>query len=86
MTYMKTVQFSKPATASSIYVQNSSTPLTLDVQFQMSPPLQMRTNQFKESIIQGWLLYVTRSFLQVGFRFQYQLINLALLFFWLIFI
>ena len=26
---------------------------------------------------QGWLSYIIRSFLQVGFRFQYQLINLA---------
>ena len=43
-------------------------------------PLQMITNQlkeFKENIIQGWRLYVIRSFLQVNFRFQYQLINLV---------
>ena len=37
----------------------------------------MITNQLKENIIQGCLLYVIRSFLQVGFRFQYQLINLV---------
>ena len=43
------------------------------------PPLQMITNQLKETM-QGWLLYVIRSFLHVGFRFQYQLINLAWLF------
>ena len=42
---------------------------------------QMITNQLKKSIIQEWLLYVIRSFLQVGFRFQYQLINLV----WLLF-
>ena len=41
------------------------------------PPLQMITNQLKENIIQGWLLYVTRFCLQVGFRFQYQLVNLV---------
>ena len=41
------------------------------------PPLQMITNQLKRNIILGWLLYVLRSFLQVGFRFHYQLINLA---------
>ena len=35
----------------------------------------MITNQLKENIILGWLLYIVRSFLQVGFRFQYQLIN-----------
>ena len=40
-------------------------------------PLYMLTNQLKENIIQGWLLYVIKSFLQVGFCFQYQLINLA---------
>ena len=32
-------------------------------------PLQMITNQFKENMIQGWLLYVVRSFLHVNFRF-----------------
>ena len=39
--------------------------------------LQMITNQLKESIIQGWLLYIIRTFLQVSFRFQYQSINLV---------
>ena len=76
MTSMKIVQFSRPPTLLCIYVQNSSTPLALDVQFQTKPP-----NQLKEIIIQGWLLYVIRCFLQFGFRFQYQLINLVLLFF-----
>ena len=65
----------------SIYAQNSSIPLTLDVRFQtnLPPPLQMITNQnqLKENIIQGWLLRVIRSFFQVGFRFQYQLSNLV---------
>ena len=42
-----------------------------------SSPLQMITNELKEYIIQGWLLYVIRSFFQVSFRFQYQLINLV---------
>ena len=43
----------------SIYVRNSSTPLTLDVQFQTNHPLlQMMTNQLKENLIQGWLLNV----------------------------
>ena len=41
------------------------------------PPSLMITNQLKEHIIQRGLLYVIRSFLQVGFRFQYQLINLS---------
>ena len=53
-------------------------PLTLDVQFQTSlVPLQMITNQQIENIIQGCLLYVIRSFLEVGFYFQYKLINLV---------
>ena len=53
--------------------------MTLDVQFQTnSPPLHMITNQLKENTILGWLLYVIRPFLQVGFRFQYQFnINLV---------
>ena len=45
--------------------------------FKWTPPLQMKTNQLNENIIQGWLLYVIGSFLQVGFRFHYQLINLV---------
>ena len=65
----------------SIYVQNSSTPLTLDVQCQTNPPtpLQMTTNQLKENISQGWLLHAINYFFQVGFRFQYQLINIVCL-------
>ena len=42
-----------------------------------APLLQMITNQLKLRIIQGLLLYVIRSFFQVGFRFQYQLINIV---------
>ena len=69
----------------SSYVQNSSTLLTLDIQFKHPPPpppalslpFQMITNQLKEDIIQGGLLYVIRSFLRVGFCFKYQLINLV---------
>ena len=48
--------------------------------------LQMITNQLKEMIIQGGVLYIVRSFLQVDFYFQYQLIDLVRLsfdFFWL---
>ena len=69
----------RPPTLLFIYVQNSSSPLTVDVQFQTNPssPLQVITNQLKPNIIQEWPLYVTSSFPQVGFRFQYQLINLV---------
>ena len=46
------------------------------------PPLQMKTNRLKENILQqGWLLHVIRSFLQIDFRFQHQLINLVWLYF-----
>ena len=42
------------------------------------PFLSRNDNQsIKENIIQGWLLYVIRPFLQVCFGFQYQLINLV---------
>ena len=73
----KLSNFQDPTPPLSIYVQNSSTPLTFDVQFQTNPPLHMIFNRLKEVIIQGLLLYVIRSFLQVGVRFQYQFINLA---------
>ena len=81
MASMKIVQFSRPPLSLSSYVQNSSTILTLDVQFQTtSSPhlsLQIIANQLKENIIQEWLLYIIRSFIQVGFWFQFQLINLV---------
>ena len=40
-------------------------------------PLQMIAAQLTENIIQVWLLYLIRPFLQVDFRFQYQLIDLV---------
>ena len=70
--------FQDPLPPLPLYVQNSSTPLMFDVKFQIpSPHLLMITNQLKENIIQGWLLYVIKSYLQVGLPFQYQNINLA---------
>ena len=53
LTSMRIVQLSRSLPSLSIYVENSSTSLTLDVQFQMNPPLQMATNQLKENIIHG---------------------------------
>ena len=74
----KLPNFQKPLPPLPIYVQNSSTPLTLDVQFQMNfPPFQKITNLLKENIIQEWTLYNIRFFFLVGFRFRYQLINLV---------
>ena len=63
MTCMKIVQFSRPPT-----------PNHLSSKF--FHPLDTGCFQLKENIIQGRLLYVIRSFLQVGFCFQYQPINL----------
>ena len=57
----------------SIYVQNSSTPLTLDVQFQPtppSPPLQMINNQLKENITQGWLCMLSGPCSRSAFVFN----------------
>ena len=45
--------------------------------FKWTTPLQIITSQLKENIIQGWLLYAIKSFLQVGYRFQYQFIILS---------
>ena len=45
MTSMKIVRFSIPSTPLSIYFQNSSTPLTLDVQFQPPPPHPSPSNE-----------------------------------------
>ena len=72
--------FQDPQPPLSIYVQNSSTSLTLDVQFQPTPTLTSpNDNQLiKRKYNPRWLLYVIRSFLQVGFRFQYQFILLKL--------
>ena len=66
---------SYPPCPSTSKILPSPWPWTSNIQFQTNSPLQMITNQLKESIIWRWLLYVIRSFLQVGFRCQYQLIN-----------
>ena len=75
----KLSNFQDPPPFLFIYVQNFFTPLTMDIQFHptRSPSIQIIANQLKENIIQGWLLYVIRLFLQVSFRFQYQLINVV---------
>ena len=71
MTSMKIIQFSRPPTPLVHLPPKFFHPLDLGRPFPnatTSPPLQMITNQWKENIIQGWLLYVIRSFFQVGFR------------------
>ena len=76
MTSMKIVQFSRPPTPL-VHLRPKffHPPWPWTSNFKWTPPLQMMTNQLKENIIQGWLLYVIRSFLYFGSRFQYQLIN-----------
>ena len=63
------------------YVQNSSTPLILDVEFQTNPPLPlsllMITGQSKEKHNPRMTYMFIRSFPQVSFRFQYQIIDLV---------
>ena len=79
MTSMKIVQFSRPPTPF-VHLRPKFFHL-LDLGRSISneppslPPLQTISNQLKENIILGWLLYVVKSFFQVSFRFQYQLIN-----------
>ena len=54
MTSMQTFQLLRPPLPPlSIRVQNSSTSLTLGVQYQINPPLQMIISQLKVNIIQG---------------------------------
>ena len=79
MTSMKIVQFSRPPLPPLVHLRPKfSHPLHLNFKRTSSPPfLQMVTSELKENIIQGWLSYVIRSFLQVGFRFQYQLVHLV---------
>ena len=79
MTSMKTVQFSWPPTCLVQLRPKFFHPLDFarPISNEPSPPLQMIINQLNENIIQGWLLYVVRFFLQVGIRFQYQLIDLV---------
>ena len=73
--------FQDPSLPLSSYVLNFYTRLTLDIQFQTNTPPSPNdnqiTNHWKENIIQGWLLYIIRTFLQVRFCFHYQLINLV---------
>ena len=77
----KLYNFQDPLTPLPIYVQNSSIPLNLNLQFQTIPlpslaSLQMITNQLKENIIQAWLLQVIRSFFQINFCFQHNSLTL----------
>ena len=81
MTSMKIGQFSRPPHPSCPATSKILPPPWLwTSNFKRNPlplPLQIMTNQLKENIIQGWLLHDIRSFLQVGFCSQYQLINLV---------
>ena len=79
MTTMKILQFSRASTPLVHLCAKFFHPLDLARPISNEPPtpLQMITNQLNENIIQGWLLYVIKPYVQVGFRFQYELINLV---------
>ena len=75
----KMVQFSVPLHLHSLCPPTSKIlppPWSSTSNFKRILRFQMIANQLKENKTQGWLLYAIRSFLQVGFRFQSQLINL----------
>ena len=80
----KLLIFQDPPPPLSIYVENSSTPSTLDVQLETNPhplyppPPSPNDNQsIKIKHNPRMTIQVVRSFLQVGFRFQHQLVNLG---------
>ena len=88
---MKIVRFLRPSTPLSIYVQKSSTPLILDVQFRTNTPYTHTPPTPPPSpspppphhrpplqIITSQLKEnMIHGWFQFGFHFQYQLINLA---------
>ena len=72
---MKVGQFSRPPTLLIQLRSKCFRPLVIGRPVSNDPlPLPIITNQLKENLIQGWLLHVIRSFLQVGLCSQYQLI------------
>ena len=80
MTSMKIVQFSRSPSplvplVSLAYILPTPFPWTSNLKRNPLPPSPKY--QLKENSLQRWLLYVIRPFLQVGFCFQYQLINLV---------
>ena len=77
VTSVKVVQCSRPPNPFVHLRPKFFHPLELGRPISNKPHHQMITNQLKENIIQGWLLYVIRSFFQADFRFQSQLINLV---------
>ena len=78
MTPMKLVQFSRPPTAfDHLRPKFFHPPRPWKANFKWTPLPSPNDDQLKENIIQGGLLHVIRSFLQVSFCFQYQLINLV---------
>ena len=81
MTSMKTVKVLRTLTPLVHPRPKFFSPFNLWRSISKKPSRQMITNQVKENIIQGWLLFVLRSFFLAGFCFQYQLINFDWLYF-----
>ena len=77
MTSMKIVKFSRPPPPCPCTSKIPPPSWPWMSNSKRTPLLQMINSQLKGNIIQRWLLYVIRSFFQVGFRFQYKLINLV---------
>ena len=86
MTSMKIVQFSRHPTLLTQLRPKFFHPLDLGRPISNDPLLSLTDNQqIKRKDNPRMTLYVIKSFLQVGFRFQYQLITLVWLpidFFW----
>ena len=78
MASMKIVQFLRPPTPLVHLRPEFFHPLHVRRPISKEPFPSPNDNQsIKRKLNPRWLLYVIRPFLQVGFRFQYQLINLV---------
>ena len=79
MTSMKTVQIWRLSIPFSIYVRNYSTPSSWAANFKPNSPFQMITNQLKENMIQGSLLYpcYQQSNYRIIIHLQWSLMTLS---------
>ena len=73
----KLFNFHNPPTPHVHICSKSFHPLDLGRPASNSSPSLNDNQSIKKNLIQRWLSYVIRSFLKVGFHFQYQLNNLV---------